>query len=456
MESSRDSSVWRNLAVTFGGGLALGAVGMKITQSALRPAESPSRPAVNPVTNRLTRMEQRLERVEQAPVSASPAGTAQLDQKVLEAVVGAVDARLHEHSAQVERRLADLDARITVELQALHQQDRTVADTTGKDIEGLRHQFLREVAGLRAAVQQELGQFRESVSKTVTDEVGQVQARVAAAAAATAAQFEEQLAPLRAGVAQVDTRVAAAVAATAAQFEEQLAPLRADMAQVDTRVAAAAAAAAAQFEGQLAPLHADVAQVDTRVAAAAAAAAAQFEQQLAPLRAEVERKESELAELRRRLTESEGAVLDVVLAIGQVCRQAAERIGGPGGTRPAAGPPTEIVVPAPAPAMPPDVVSAAPTADAVMAPSETQADAVEPASTAAPVIAPNGAGAAGRQQSDEAAPAGAPLEPGPASNGTLAQGLPDFLQPSTRSRWRMPLVSSLFLTTCAVLLVRYL
>ena len=65
----------------------------------------------------------------------------------------------------------------------------------------------------------------------------------------------------------------------------------------------------------------------------------------------------------------------------------------------------------------------------------------------ASAIAANGAGAVARQQSDEAAPDG---------NGTLDQGLPDFLQPPTRGRWRMPLVSSLFITTCAVLLVRYL
>ena len=44
METSRDSSVWRSLAVTFGGGLALGAVGMKLTQSALRPVETPAEP----------------------------------------------------------------------------------------------------------------------------------------------------------------------------------------------------------------------------------------------------------------------------------------------------------------------------------------------------------------------------------------------------------------------------
>src|ERR1035441_8234345 len=94
MESSRDSSVWRNLAVTFGGGLALGAVGMKLTQTALRPVEFAPRPEpnLNPLTGRLDSMERRLERMEHAPVPARPAAAScapasHIDQKVLEAVI---------------------------------------------------------------------------------------------------------------------------------------------------------------------------------------------------------------------------------------------------------------------------------------------------------------------------------------------------------------------------------
>jgi hypothetical protein len=88
MESSRDSSVWRSLAVTFGGGLALGAVGMKLTQTALRPAEAPPRPEPNTLTDRLSSMERRLEQMEQAPSAPSRAPAASqpaapIDQKVL-------------------------------------------------------------------------------------------------------------------------------------------------------------------------------------------------------------------------------------------------------------------------------------------------------------------------------------------------------------------------------------
>src|ERR1035441_8986831 len=167
MESSRDSSVWRNLAVTFGGGLALGAVGMKLTQSALRPVEFPSRPDINPVTDRLVRMQRRLERMEHQPAVAPAQAAAQVDQKVLEAVVGAVDARLQEHAGQVERRLADLEARVTIELQTLRQQDRQLMDVTEKRLVEIQQQFRREVSELRTSAGEEMRRMGEAVAKTV-------------------------------------------------------------------------------------------------------------------------------------------------------------------------------------------------------------------------------------------------------------------------------------------------
>jgi hypothetical protein len=364
MESSRDSSVWRSLAVTFGGGLALGAVGMKITQSALRPIEIPVRPDFNPVTDRLSRMEQRLERVEQVPPQTTTPAAAPLDQKVLEAVVGAVDARLHEHTAQVDRRLADMEARITVELQSLHQQDRHLSEVSVKDIAELQRQSRQEVANLRAAIREELSQFGESVSKTVADQAAQAHARATA-------------------------------------LEQS----------VETRI----------------------------VTAAAAAVAAQFERELVPLRAQVAHKERELAELRHRLTESEGAVLDVILAIGQVCRQASQRIAGAPEARVAAGPQAEPVVETPAPEVP-----GAPLL------------AVVP-------IAPNGTAPAAHSAAEEPVlpdPEPAPaLEaaPPPAAVGrTLDTAIPDFLQSSTPGRWRIPLVSSFLVTTGVFWLLHYL
>src|ERR1039457_5590607 len=130
MESGRDSSVWQTLAVTFGGGLALGAVGMKLTQNVRRPAETPPQTDDHPLANRLAEIEQRLARVEHAPAPSS-----QLDHKVLEAIVGAVDARLQEQSLKIHSRVAAVEAKMALEIDSLRARSTTGADSNKARIE---------------------------------------------------------------------------------------------------------------------------------------------------------------------------------------------------------------------------------------------------------------------------------------------------------------------------------
>jgi len=325
MESSRDSSVWQTLAVTFGGGLALGAVGMKLTQNARRPAETPAAPDDHPLANRLAEIEQRLARVEHAP-----APSAQLDHKVLEAIVGAVDAKLQEQSLKIESRVAALEAKMALEIETLRAQSTAGADSAKARVKQVESQFLEQMLVLRTAVVDELNHFGEAVSTLITD---QVSAEVSARANSL-----EQTMEARAG--------AAAAAAVAASLEESLAPWRAERAQ----------------------------------------------------------KERELAEIQNRLRESEHNTLEVILAIGQVCRQAAERIGGP--TQPQPGAPAEFGGAPPPPAPTP----IAPEPPAVETDSPTG-------------IAP-----------------------------------PAFTERAAPSRlWRIPLVSSLLIsTTAGLLLLHYL
>ena len=368
METSRDSSVWRSLAVTFGGGLALGAVGMKLTQSALRPLEAPSQPNTNPLAERLDRIEQRIQRIEHMP-AAGPAAV--LDQKAVETVVNAVNTRLQEHAAMVDRRLAELEARITAELQLLHAQDRADAQRAETRIAEVQKQFQQQVVSVRTTVQEELGQFGEAVSAVVANQVAsQVNAKVA-------------------GLEQ----------------------------SVEARI----------------------------VTAVAGAAAAKFEEQLSPLRAEVDKKERELTELRQRLTESERTVLDVILAIGQVCRDAASRIGVTTDMRPPAPP---EVQPAPTPSAP------APFAVKPPAPEAPPA-----AILLAPIAPPNGTNAPVPREAEPAVatPAAPEVDLEPAAEPALDQPLPGFAQPQSAARvWRIPLVSSFLITTCGLLLLHYL
>src|ERR1017187_9292636 len=209
MESSRDSSVWQTLAVTFGGGLALGAVGMRLTQNVRRPAEAPPQPPDDhPLANRLAEIEQRLARIEHAP---APAPSTQLDHKVLEAIVGAVDAKLQEQTLKIESRVAGLEAKMAVEIESLRARSTTGADSNKARIEEVQGQFLEQMLVLRTAVVDELNHFGEAVSTLIADQVSvEVSARASAldqtiearigvaAAAAVAASLEESLAPLRA------------------------------------------------------------------------------------------------------------------------------------------------------------------------------------------------------------------------------------------------------------------
>ena len=366
MESSRDSSVWRNLAVTFGGGLALGAVGMKLTQTALRPADVPARPESNPLTDRLSSMERRLSQVEQVPASPRPAAQpapATIDQKVLEAVIAAVDARLHEHAGQVDRRLADLEARLAI-MQGLQEQDRKAAD-----------QVRNEATALRAGLNRDMRQVLDSVSQVVAGQT------------ATASELHT----LRQQHERILDAAEQRFAEMQQEYRQGIADLRSEMEQ----------------------------SIEARfVTSAAAAAAAQVEEQLAPLRSEVEHKEQELAELRQRLADSEKSVLDIVLAVGSVCRQAAERIGGAYEPRPVVPAPANAeALPKPEPAPPPDAV-----------PVTAPAAAMETASPAAAAVLP-----------------------------ARIQPVPDFLTESThRTNWRIPLVSSFLVSTGYLVLMHYL
>jgi hypothetical protein len=127
MSSSRDSSVWRSLAVAFGDGLAFG-VGMKLTQTTAGKA-APATSLPVGFRDRLALLEERLTRVERTPVALPPPGSAsgKLDQQVFDALVNAVETRLQEQAAATERRMADLEARLAVELRSVLEEVHAVA-----------------------------------------------------------------------------------------------------------------------------------------------------------------------------------------------------------------------------------------------------------------------------------------------------------------------------------------
>lgn len=181
----------RSLAVAFGDGLAFG-VGMKLSQKAARNIEAPSSEIsravdLSPVLDRLEAIEKRVGTVERTPLSigapASPVTSSSFDQKVLEAIVKALDARLLEQAGQVERRLTELEARMAIELRSLQQQDHSVVSRVQSHIEELNGQFNDQLAAIRrrsdeerAAMQRE---FAEQAAQAVENRATELRQEIA-------------------------------------------------------------------------------------------------------------------------------------------------------------------------------------------------------------------------------------------------------------------------------------
>jgi len=359
MENTRDSSLWRSLAVAFGDGLAFG-VGMKITQNVARQSGKPLSGATASA-DRFERLEQRLERLERIPIAAPEAAPAPepvgFARKVIETVVQAVDERLGEYAKQMEHRLAEFEARL--------------AEARGRFDAGIVAAHNRVEGGMRGLAESE-ERLREEIRSVAGSSSG-------FDASAAEAAIEMKLAPLCAEVAEMRQRMAAVhdrVEGGMQGLTESEEQLRDEIRRVaDSSSGFDASAAEAAIEMKLTPLRGEVAEVRQRMAEGdrtvaemaavqhrvewdvqgfaesqeklrdeirrvaessssfdASAADAAIELKLAPLRAEI-------AEMRQRLAESDRTSLDLILAIGQMCRQAAGRIADSAPLPPESAPP---------------------------------------------------------------------------------------------------------------------
>ena len=400
MQSSRDSSIWRSLAVAFGDGVAFG-VGIKLAQGPNRPAATApaaapaAAPALDSVTDRLQELEHRLASIENAPPPVIPAASAPapFDQKVLEAIVNALDARLKEQAGAVERRLTELEAKLAIELKGLEQKDNAIVHGVQKRLEEAHGQYNEHLTAIRDAVAEDMDILYGQVAKTREEAVETARQAVSAA---TAEAFGASL----------DARIAAAVTSLVA-------------AQIASRVEAAED----RMRGYVRESAADAVE---RAAQASITETGKLAGEMASIRTAMEKKDRDIAELRQRIADSDQTVLDLILAMGQMCRQVAERISTPSGSTAteAARPPAPPTEP-PADAAPPS----APAGDSPADPSEpprVEAFAMEPEPLAVAVAAPNGVN--GHTTIE-------PLPPAPAD-----ETAPGYQRPSRL--WRIPLVSS--------------
>src|SRR4051812_14171568 len=125
MQNSRDSSVWRTLAVAFGDGLAFG-VGVTLTRSAARlaanrtaiPASAIAPTREPPKSDWHKEVQHRTASPELLPVPPPPPPSPVATPPV-EAALANISRRVTEAGSQIDRRLVEMEARIQRELDGL-------------------------------------------------------------------------------------------------------------------------------------------------------------------------------------------------------------------------------------------------------------------------------------------------------------------------------------------------
>ena len=178
MQNSRDSSVWRTLAVAFGDGLAFG-VGVTLTRGAARLAASRS---TTPEENGWSKeLEQRGGRDNGTGAAARPAAPAA---KAEDRLLPAIDKRITEVGGRIERRLAGLGSQLQEELDALDAQDHELAEGVEARIELLRGEIAAAVGaqrqgieadmrGLRAQMTAVHKEFAETLARLMDEQISQ-------------------------------------------------------------------------------------------------------------------------------------------------------------------------------------------------------------------------------------------------------------------------------------------
>ncbi|HUP02550.1 MAG TPA: hypothetical protein VMU19_01090 [Bryobacteraceae bacterium] len=129
MPATRNDSLLKNLAIAFGDGLAF-AAGMKLSQRAVN-----RRPAA---------------------AVAIPQPSASIDRRLVEAVVQAVEDRIKKHSAQMERRISELETQVATEWELRSAW----GEATGAALAEIRASFDARLADLRASFRAEVQALR--------------------------------------------------------------------------------------------------------------------------------------------------------------------------------------------------------------------------------------------------------------------------------------------------------
>jgi len=303
MEKSSQSSFLKSLALAFGDGLLFG-VAMKLAQGPSKSRED-TMTDLGPLAERLRNVEDHTQTIDKNGLMKFGEG---LDGRVLEKVIVALEARLTEHVGQVDRRLAEIDAQVALDLKAVDTHTSAQTNAVEKAIQQIETQVRDYVAAAQqssaeqisgvdqklSALQEALpAKFREiieavrqSMEARVTLELTEMENRVSSRGV-TPERLEEIQAHLRGAVEALSGRLSAEMRGLAEHQQSQTAPLQQALQQLETKLTT--------LREELPPkirqiVEAVEASMDARISAGdqqSAERAASLEQALAALRAEM-------------------------------------------------------------------------------------------------------------------------------------------------------------------------
>lgn len=294
MEKSNQSSFLKSLALAFGDGLLFG-VAVKLAQGPTKSREG-EMIGLGPLAERLRKMENRIEQSQTTGKEGLLRTGESLDGRVLEKVILALEARLTEHMSGVERRLAEMDAQVALELQ------------------GVETQAISQGGAFERAIQQlqtQIRDYAEAARDESAERISAVDQRLSALQEALPAKFREIVDAVRQAM---EARLAVALT------------------ELENR-AAARGVAPGQLLDLEAKMHAQLDGLAGRLSADMQELVERQQSQAAPLQQALEQLEAKLATLReelppkiRQIVEAVEAAMDARITAGQ--EQVASQMAG--------------------------------------------------------------------------------------------------------------------------------
>ncbi|HXM40362.1 MAG TPA: hypothetical protein VN924_03875 [Bryobacteraceae bacterium] len=252
MEKSSQSSFLKSLALAFGDGLLFG-VAMKLAQGPSKARED-EMTDLGPLAERLRKVEDHTQTIDKDALAKFGEG---LDGRVLEKVIVALEARLTEHVGQVDRRLAEIDAQVALDLKAVDTHTAAQTGAVEKAIQQIEAQVRDYVAEAQQAsaeqisgVDQKLSalqealpaKFREiieavrqSMEARVTLELTEMENRVASRGISSE-KLQDLQANLHGEVEALSGRLSTELRSLAEHQQTQTAPLQQALQQLETKL----------------------------------------------------------------------------------------------------------------------------------------------------------------------------------------------------------------------------